>query len=88
MQDLSELKSKILKSIIETASSDDLESIRISSLGKKGSVTMLMKQLGKLQPQERKERGRGLNLLQTEINSVIEKQRKIFSLKGFEPLTL
>ena len=84
MNDLSELKNKILISISETQSSEDLESIRVSSLGRKGSISLLMKELGKLQPQDRRERGKELNLLQAEINSKIQEQKKIFNLKTIE----
>ena len=84
MNDLSELKNKILISISETQSSEDLEAIRVSSLGKKGSISLLMKELGKLQPQDRRERGKELNLLQAEINSKIQEQKKIFNLKAIE----
>ena len=46
MQDYDKLKNEVLIKIKETNSLDDLENLRVQVLGKKGSITSLMKQLG------------------------------------------
>ena len=43
----------------------ELEEIRIAFLGKNGSVTGLMKQMGKLSPEEKKSFGQQVNQLKT-----------------------
>ena len=40
---------------------DMLEDVRVKSLGKKGSLSLLMKQLGSIEPDKRRETGQKLN---------------------------
>ncbi len=54
---------------------DTLEQARVAALGKKGRITDLMKNLGTLSPDDRKTAGAALNVLKTEIESLIEKQQ-------------
>ena len=67
MQDYDKLKNEVLIKIKEANSLDDLENLRVQVLGKKGSVTSLMKQLGSLEPDKRREAGQILNNLQKNI---------------------
>ena len=77
MQDPNLLKDQILKSIFNASTLQELEDIRINSLGKKGSISLLMKDLGNLDLEMRKDRGKVLNLVQQELNNQI-KLRKTF----------
>ena len=63
MQDYDKLKNEVLIKIKEANSLDDLEILRVQVLGKKGSITTLMKQLGSLEPDKRREAGQTLNSL-------------------------
>ena len=64
-----------LAGLIESASNmNELDQARVMALGKKGRITDLMKGLGKLQGDERKEQGIALNILKDEIKSLIEGQ--------------
>ena len=67
MQDYDKLKNEVLIKIKEASSLDDLEKLRVQVLGKKGSLTSLMKQLGSLEPDKRREAGQILNSLQKNI---------------------
>lgn len=67
MQDYDKLKNEVLIKIKEANSLDDLENLRVQVLGKKGSITSLMKQLGSLEPDKRREAGQILNSLQKNI---------------------
>ena len=71
MSDLNILESQLLNDI--TAASDEaaLESLRVGALGKKGSVSELLKTLGKMSPDERKEQGPLINGLRDKIASAI-----------------
>ena len=80
MQDYDKLKNEVLIKIKEANSLDDLENLRVQVLGKKGSVTSLMKQLGSLEPDKRREAGQILNSLQKNILESIENKKT--SLKG------
>ena len=75
MQDYDKLKNEVLIKIKEANSLDDLENLRVQVLGKKGSITSLMKQLGSLEPNKRRDAGQILNSLQKNIIESIENKK-------------
>ena len=75
MQDYDKLKNEVLIKIKEASSLDDLENLRVQVLGKKGSITSLMKQLGSLEPDKRREAGQILNSLQKNIIESIDDKK-------------
>ena len=75
MQDYDKLKNEVLIKIKEANSLDDLENLRVQVLGKKGSITSLMKQLGSLEPYKRREAGQILNSLQKNIIESIDNKK-------------
>ncbi len=84
MQDPVKLKNDILNQISKTKSNEVLEKIRISSLGKKGSISLLMKKLGEIDPKERKNVGQVLNQIQKEITYALDKQKEILDALTLE----
>ena len=50
---LRELREKSLRAIAGTESAEALEALRIQYLGKKGELTAILKQMGKLSAEER-----------------------------------
>ena len=75
MQNLTELETK-WKGAAETAATvDALEAIRVEALGKKGEITGLMKTLGTLAPEERKNFGQQLNLVKDAVTAAIETRK-------------
>jgi phenylalanyl-tRNA synthetase alpha chain len=75
MQHLGGLKDKWLAAIAGAGALDQLESLRVEALGKKGEVTGLMKTLGSLTPEERKEAGQSLNQLKDALTEAIEARK-------------
>ena len=75
MQDYDKLENEVLIKIKEANSLDDLENLRVQVLGKKGSITSLMKQLGSLEPDKRREAGQILNSLQKNIIESIDNKK-------------
>ena len=75
MQDYDKLKNEVLIKIKEANSLDDLENLRVQVLGKKGSITSLMKQLGSLEPDKRREAGQILNSIQKNIIESIDNKK-------------
>ena len=67
---ISELSTKFETELSNIKNSEELENIRVSYLGKKGSVTAAMKEMGKLSVEEKKEFGQKINILK---NSVADK---------------
>ena len=74
MDDLEQLRSDLLTRI-EAAGLEDLESLRVETLGRRGRVTALMKELGTLPPEDRRAAGRALNALKTVVTEAIDARR-------------
>ncbi len=72
MSEINTLKTQIENDINGADSLEILESLRVATLGKKGSVSALMKTLGKMSPEERKEQGPLLNALKNDVAGMIE----------------
>ena len=69
------LEEEILKKISLAEDQDSLEEIRIAELGKKGKISLLMKDLSKLSPEDRKEKGSKLNILKKNISNAISSKK-------------
>ena len=73
-----------LTQLIESAKADfaaatqpaALEDAKARYLGKSGAVTMLMKGLGELAPEERKERGKAINAVKQAIDAALTARRE------------
>lgn len=68
---MSELREKYLGLISEAGDEDALEALRVQAVGKKGEISLKMRELGKMTPEERKTAGPALNALKDEINSAL-----------------
>jgi phenylalanyl-tRNA synthetase alpha chain len=75
MDDLSTIRSEALDAVANAADLGALDAVRVAALGKKGSVTGLMKTLGGLAPAERKEFGARVNQLKGEIEAALETRK-------------
>ena len=79
--DLAKLKAGLKKDFISSSSSEDLQKLKVKYLGKKGKITNLSKQLGKLDIKQRPKAGKKINelkLLFEELNqSASQKIEKI-----------
>ncbi len=71
MTELDSLKTKYLSEIAASADEDALESLRVGAIGKKGEVSLKLRELGKMDAEERKVAGPALNALRDEIASAI-----------------
>ncbi|WP_108259387.1 phenylalanine--tRNA ligase subunit alpha [Mangrovicoccus ximenensis] len=68
---MSELRGKYLELIAGAADEDTLEALRVQAVGKKGEISLKMRELGKMSPEERQVAGPALNALKDEINSAL-----------------
>ncbi len=84
MQDLEALKSELTAAIDGAGDLDALEAVRVAALGRKGSVTGLMKTLGRLDADERKAAGQAFNALKDEIAEAIEARKTTLSASGLD----
>jgi len=71
-EDLNGLKTELLGAVANVRSLDELEDVRVRTLGKKGRLTTLMKTLGGLDPEARKQTGQALNAVKRALQDAIE----------------
>lgn len=74
MDDLEQLRSDLLMRI-GSADLHALEGLRVETLGRRGRVTALMKELGTLPPEDRRAAGQALNALKTVVTEAIDARR-------------
>ena len=74
MDNLEALRTELIAAIEQAESPKALEDLRVSALGKKGKVTALMKGLGAMAPEERKQAGAALNALKDELAAAIDEK--------------
>jgi len=68
---MDDLREKYIAAIAEAGSEAALEELRVQAVGKKGEISLKMRELGKMSPEERQEAGPKLNALKNEINSAL-----------------
>ncbi len=68
---MDDLKQKYLALIADAADEVAIEDLRVQAVGKKGEVSLKMRELGKMTPDERQVAGPALNALKDEINSAL-----------------
>ncbi len=71
MSNLENLERDVLGAIAGAGDEAALEQVRVSALGKKGSVSELLKTLGGMSPEERKEKGPLFNTLRDRLSDAI-----------------
>ena len=71
MSDIQSLERDIANAIAGAADEASLEQVRVSALGKKGSISELLKTLGGMSPEERKEKGPQFNTLRDRVSEAI-----------------
>ncbi|BCH57570.1 phenylalanine--tRNA ligase alpha subunit [Agrobacterium vitis] len=67
MSDLESLKTSLLADIAAASDEAGIEAVRLAAMGKKGSVSELLKTLGSMTPEERQTRGAAINALKNEV---------------------
>ena len=61
MSDIEAIRDRYLEQIGAAADGDALEAIRLAALGKKGEISLLLKTLGQMTPEERQQQGPKIN---------------------------
>src|SRR5690349_22433898 len=74
MSELEKIVAEAEKAIAATASVADLEQVKARFLGKAGSLTELLKGLGKLPPEEKPKAGALINQAKAKVEALIQSQ--------------
>ena len=84
--DLNKLKAKSESAIQKVGSSKELEDLRVKFLGRKGSLTVLLKGIGGLPSDERPQAGQLANVVRKEIESKLKERSSELTLSEKEDL--
>ncbi len=68
---MGDLRDKYLTAISDAGDEAALEELRLAAVGKKGEVSLAMRELGRMTPEERQVEGPRLNALKDEINTAL-----------------
>ena len=83
-EQLEAIRKQALEAVAGTQASADLEAVRVQYLGKKGALTAVLKQMGKLSPEERPVMGQLANEVRAELEKAIEVQSAALAEKALE----
>lgn len=75
MDGLDALRQNYLERIAQAPDPAALEEIRVAALGKKGEISLKMRELGRMAPEERQKTGAALNRLKDEIDAALKARR-------------
>ena len=78
------LRDSSIKAILEADDIELLESLRVKYLGKKGELTGILRQMGKLSAEERPVMGQLANQIRAELESAIDETRKKLEAAALE----
>ena len=79
MTDIARLEKELLAAVASAKDEAALEAVRISALGKSGSVSALLKTLGTMTPDERKVQGPAINGLKDRVTGAIATAKDAFA---------
>ena len=68
---MEDLRTKYLGLIAAAADEGALEALRVQAVGKKGEISLMMRELGKMTPEERQTAGPALNALKDEVTAAL-----------------
>jgi phenylalanyl-tRNA synthetase alpha chain len=77
MQDLDELIGRARAAVAEVADLDDLDRVRVAFLGKKGELTGLLKELGRLPADQRPAAGQAINHAKGQVQEAVQARRAV-----------
>ncbi|MEM8869718.1 MAG: phenylalanine--tRNA ligase subunit alpha [Pseudomonadota bacterium] len=81
---MTELKNEILSRITAATDEAALEAVRVSSLGKKGDISLKMRELGSMTPDERQVAGPALNTLKLDVTDALNARRADLAAAALE----
>jgi phenylalanyl-tRNA synthetase alpha chain len=76
VSDIAQLEAEILSGIASAADEAALEAVRVAALGRKGTVSELLKTLGAMTPDERKVQGPLINGLKEQVTAALAARRE------------
>ena len=81
-EQLEAIRKAALEAITGTQERSELDAVRVQYLGKKGELTAVLKQMGKLSPEERPVMGQVANEVRADLEQAIEAQAAVLAEKA------
>ncbi|WAJ27217.1 phenylalanine--tRNA ligase subunit alpha [Antarcticirhabdus aurantiaca] len=79
MTEAANLEAELIEAVRAAPDEAALEAIRVAELGKKGRISELLKGLGRMTPEERREEGPRLNGLRDAVQGAIQERREVLA---------
>ena len=76
MTDLHALETELLAAVTNASDEPALEAVRVAALGRNGSISTLLKPLGTMSPEARKEQGAVINGLKDRVTAAIAERKE------------
>ncbi len=76
MADIAKLETELMGAVAAAGDEAAVEAVRVSALGKNGSVTALLKTLGSMTPDERKVKGPEINGIKDRVTAAIAEKKE------------
>ena len=83
-EQLEQIKAKALADLAAAADMSALDAVRVRVLGKKGELTAVLKQMGKLSAEERPVMGQMANAVRAKLEDALEKRRTALDAAALE----
>ena len=83
MENLDQLKDDLL-SQVDAADLAALEDLRVSALGKSGTITEMVKGIGQLPPEDRRDAGQQLNVLKNAVADAIDARKDVLEAEALD----
>ncbi|MBQ9949319.1 MAG: phenylalanine--tRNA ligase subunit alpha [Clostridia bacterium] len=88
MTTLDSIKTEALSALEKVTSTDELSELSVSVLGKKGSLTAILRTMGQMTPEERAATGKQANIIKAELEKAFEEKKSALSAAEQERMFL
>ena len=78
-QSLKSVSDQILQAVDAAENLEALDTIRVNALGKKGQISLLMRQLGGMDADNRKAAGQALNIVKDQVSDALEAKQLVLA---------
>jgi len=83
-ENLKQISEEMKQELASVANLQELEALKVKVLGKKGSLTALLRGMGQLSPEERPQAGQWINETRGELTALLEEKQQEMALKEKE----
>ena len=83
---IAQIKQNALNEITNAKDAKELDEVRVKYLGKKGELTLILRGMGALSPEERPVIGSLVNEVRDELNNLIEEKEKEFKKEELQKM--